>query len=191
MNTVIETIEGEKGLVMDIVVDDPPTMNPRVDFDNLGTMACLHKRYSFGEINTKSEVDTIMSEINDSNAVILPIFMYEHSGIALKTTEFSDPWDSGQLGVIFVRHDDIKKEYGDLSEDTIKTVKRVLESEVEEYSHYVNGEVYGYIIRDQDDVEQDSCFGFFGMKSVEEESKMALKSCEESYEPVMFKSVRP
>lgn len=190
MTIVVENIDGEHGISLDIVLDELTGFNPRVDYDNLGTIACLHKHYNLGEINTAEAVEEVMSSINDTNAVILPVFMYEHSGIALSTGTFSDTWDSGQLGVIFVSHSDIKREYGNLELTTLETVKKVLQSEIEEYSRYLNGEVYGYIVKDEFDNELDSCFGLLGIEAAEEEGRASLKQCESEYQPLMFKSQR-
>jgi len=106
--------------------------------------------------------------------------MYEHSGISLSTSAFSCKWDSGQIGYIFVSYEDIIKEYGKLD---IERATKVLEYEVEEYSQYLNGECYGYIIYEKDKDSQDhleSCFGFIGRDYVEEEAKYILKDLEQS-----------
>jgi len=46
------------------------------------------------------------------NAVILPVYMYDHSGITINTDGFSCPWDSGQVGVIFCTRERFLKETG-------------------------------------------------------------------------------
>lgn len=36
----------------------------------------------------------------------------DHSGLAMQTTSFNDPWDSGQVGWIYVSKEDALKEFG-------------------------------------------------------------------------------
>ncbi|HCX67884.1 hypothetical protein [Parvibaculum sp.] len=98
-----------------------------------------------------------------NKAVILPLYLYDHSGITMNTTGFHCPWDSGQVGFIFVSLEDVRREYGvqRVSGKLRRTVEDALRAEVDVYDDYLRGEVYGYVIeRDGDHV--DSCWGYFG-----------------------------
>lgn len=68
--------------------------------------------------------------------VILPLYLYDHSGITMNTTGFSCPWDSGQVGWIYVDADGIKKEYGKVTPETINKTRTVMNGEVETYDYY-------------------------------------------------------
>ena len=52
--------------------------------------------------------DTMQPELKDiqekvsTKIIILPLYLYDHSGISMKTTPFSCQWDSGQVGWIYV-----------------------------------------------------------------------------------------
>ena len=89
------------------IVQDEDPVNPRLDFDNLGKMICFHKRYNLGDEHNIDPVDfngwddmaVHLTKAHDA-AVILPLFLYDHSGITLQTSPFSCPWDSGQIGFI-------------------------------------------------------------------------------------------
>jgi hypothetical protein len=109
----------------------------------------------------------------EDNYIILPVYMYEHSGIALSTGSFSCPWDSGQVGYIYVSKEKVIEEYGDWTAETVAKASKQLENEVETYSQFVNGEVYGFIIEDKDGEYVDSCWGFFGYDFCLEEAKQA------------------
>jgi len=63
--------------------------------------------------------------------VILPLYLYDHSGITMNTTGFSCPWDSGQVGWIYADADCIKKEYGKVTPETINKARTVMNGEVE------------------------------------------------------------
>ena len=58
--------------------------------------------------------------------VILPLYLYDHSGITMNTTGFSCPWDSGQVGWIYADADCIKKEYGKVTPETINCNIRMI-----------------------------------------------------------------
>lgn len=93
--------------------------------------------------------------------VILPLYLYDHSGITMNTCGFSCPWDSGQVGWIYADSDMMKKEYGEISPETIERAKNLLISEVSEYDYYLTGQCYGFKLF-KGDAEIDSCWGFLG-----------------------------
>ncbi len=93
--------------------------------------------------------------------VILPLYLYDHSGITMNTTGFSCPWDSGQVGWIYADADCIKKEYGKVTPETINKARAVMNGEVETYDYYLTGQCYGFQLF-EGDVETDSCWGFLG-----------------------------
>jgi len=93
--------------------------------------------------------------------VILPLYLYDHSGITMNTTGFSCPWDSGQVGWIYADADCIKKEYGKVTPETINKARTVMNGEVETYDYYLTGQCYGFQLF-EGDVETDSCWGFLG-----------------------------
>ena len=43
--------------------------------------------------------------------IVLPIYMYDHSGITISVNPFSCPWDSGQIGFIYISKEKARKEY--------------------------------------------------------------------------------
>lgn len=92
---------------------------------------------------------------------ILPVYMYDHSGLTVNTTGFSCPWDSGLLGWIYVSHDKIKEEFGEVTSENIKKAEKLLDGEVKDYDHYLTGQCYGFRLFKQDE-EIDSCWGFLG-----------------------------
>lgn len=168
--------EEYRGHTICIYVDESPA-NPRVDWDNLGHIVALHRNYDLADkgapgIAGHSSWDEVRKALEDAwdAKVILPIYMYDHSGISIRTRPFNDRWDSGQVGFIYVTEKDIEKEYGSVTKEHIATATRVLEGEVENYDQYLRGDVYGYRVFkgtgvDEDELdaeETDSCWGFFG-----------------------------
>jgi hypothetical protein len=114
----------------------------------------------FDAIVENMSMDALVSITGDV-AVILPLYLYDHSGITMNTTGFSCRWDSGQVGWIYATKDEIRKEYGKLTEDTIDAARRLLVAEVSEYDSYISGQCYGFRLY-EDGKEIDSCWGFLG-----------------------------
>ena len=54
-----------------------------------------------------------------------------------------------------------------------KIIEKYLQGEVETYNQYINGEVYGFIIEDENGnpVEDGSCWGFYDTKDAIAEAK--------------------
>jgi hypothetical protein len=139
-------------------------------WDNLGTMVCWHRRYNLGnQHNFRSPEDFLqwVKEIGRENFVILPLYLYDHSGITISTTPFSCPWDSGQVGWIYVTKARLREEFmvKRVTKDIISRAENVLRAEVQTYNQYLRGEVYGFTLYEAEDgcfVELDSCGWFYG-----------------------------
>jgi len=152
------------------VVHDSSADSPR-SWDNLGKMICFHNRYDLGDKHNYNADDysgweemkkAIIKEENP--AVILPLYLYDHSGISISTSPFSCRWDSGQIGFVLVSKKQVVEEFGGVRVSSKKRVKieSIIEAEVKTYTQYVEGEVYGFQIVDEDDEVIDSCYGFYG-----------------------------
>lgn len=154
---------------------DPP--NPRKDFDNLGTMICGHKRYHLGDksIGKAAEFvgwDNLKESLEAEGAVVvLPLYLYDHSGLIISTKPFGDSWDSMQVGFIYVNKDTALKEFGSVyspEEYDKKHLIQCLEGEVETYDQYLRGEVYGVVKEtfnsNKDQVDEDACWGYYGLE---------------------------
>jgi len=185
---IAKEIEKDKYKI-EIYYDDCPG-NPREEWDNLGNMICWHRRYNLGDKHSYSEPRDFIYElcrdfhdtqkmIDDYNLseeefinkylsilekhiVILPLYLYDHSGITINTTGFSCPWDSGQIGWIYATKEKMKKEYGwkCWSKKREERIIDYLKAEVETYDCYLTGNIYGFFLY-KNDKEIDSCGGFF------------------------------
>lgn len=172
--------------------DDCDGEGPR-EWDNLGTMVCW-SRYNLGDVDGNSEfnsqdhfwhsisgmyeeeeTDYLTEEQLDrmrdaafKKNIILPLYLYDHSGITIRTTGFSCPWDSGQVGWIYISLEDVRKEYSchRVSAKLRKRVEGYLNGEVETYDHFITNNVYWFEVEREDEdgdvVHIDSCGGFYG-----------------------------
>jgi len=153
------------------------------DWDNLGTMACFHGRYVLGDNDLGFKQSDFRSWdgmekylIEERKArIILPLFLLDHSGLRMKVGSFHDPWDSGQVGYIFVTADKIRKEYGvkRITKRVLALAEKCLRAEVETYDDFLSGSVYGIVLKKGDEIK-DSCWGFFGWKYTEQEAERWL-----------------
>lgn len=183
-----------------VYADDYPE-SPRA-WDNIGTMACWHSRYTLGDeqpsVSPKEHkyalaraVDDTLPEwddatdadvqrgreVFDAQYLWLPLYLYDHSGITMRTWPFSCPWDSGQVGFIYVSRKRAAEEWGKDFLDA--RVLASLVAEVEVYDQYLTGDVYGFEIEEAESFEKkslktgvtevvdewrdyDSCGGFYG-----------------------------
>lgn len=151
------------------IVQDTDAESPREN-DNLGTMICWHRNYILGDYTNKDLPYDSPSDFQEwvdkdkETAIVLPLYLYDHSGITMSCSPFSCPWDSGQIGYIYITKEKIRKEYS-VKKITKKLLERVtgyLVSEVKEYDDYLTGQCYGYVIEDEDGEHIDSCWGFIG-----------------------------
>ena len=159
--------------VLKVGQDECP-LNPREDWDNLGNMICFHRRYCLGdyELSKEYEPNDYYKLKERKDVVILPLYLYDHSGITMNTTGFSCRWDSGQVGFIYVTHETIRKEFGvkRVTQELREKVKGYLEGEVEVYDQYITGDVYYFSIYQKETCNlgceheeiEDTIGGFFG-----------------------------
>jgi hypothetical protein len=144
--------------------------NPRNWENNIGKMVCFHRRYDLGDkhdINTDdfSSFDEIEEYLIEEKGaeVILPLYLYDHSGLTISSKPFSCPWDSGQVGFIYATSEDITKNIGSGNAEERKSkATKCLLGEIKMYDYYLRGEIYGYKLL-KDDIKIDSCWGFFGL----------------------------
>jgi hypothetical protein len=92
------------------------------------------------------------------------VYLYDHSGLALSTSSFNIRWDSGQIGYIYCTKEKAIAEYGKkiLTKAIRERVLQYMDGEIKTYNQYLQGDVYGFQIEDEDGTHLDSCYGFYG-----------------------------
>jgi hypothetical protein len=143
-------------------------------------MFCLHRRYQLGDVGgrpNKLNGKTEWCELNrmtepsefeawwrrttkGTYAIRLPLFLYDHSGITISTAPFSCPWDSGQVGFIFITADKIRREYMKkrISPEVRNRARMALEQEVKTYDAFLRNEFVGITVKLGD--EEEAVGGF-------------------------------
>ena len=75
----------------------------------------------------------------------LPLYLYDHSGITMSTYPFSDPWDSGRVGLILVSFEKAAQEWGGTADNLDVPYGPIPERTVREQAYeYLRSEVRGY-----------------------------------------------
>lgn len=153
------------------IEQDCDAESPR-KWDNMGTMIAFHSRYDLGDddhgfsssdFNGWDELEAAIVKAHPGG-IILPLYLYDHSGITMNTTGFSCPWDSGKVGFIVASAAKIRENFM-VKRITAKIRERALESlvaEVETFDQYIRGDVYYYVVKDDNGNVSDSCGGFYG-----------------------------
>ena len=161
------------------IFQDDDYESPR-EWDNMSKMFCFHKIYVLGDnheynINDHSTWAEFKKQIEKDNdvVIILPLYMYDHSGVTISTQPFSCQWDSGQIGWVFITKETIRKEYNvkKVTKTSLQKALTYLLGEVEVYNQYLTGEVYSFDLVEIETCTHcgvshensiDSCGGFFG-----------------------------
>ena len=167
------------------IYQDSFPMNPRTEWDNLGTIAYKHRNYTLGEEEMSDHpIEWLMHKLNrtrtryghfDDVLVKLEaeffekyighkVYLYDHSGISVSTKPFSCRWDSGQVGYIYVSKEKVREEYGvkRISPELRTKILSYLDGEVETFNQYLNNDVYGFTIEDEEGNVLESVGGFYG-----------------------------
>ena len=166
-----------KTILVDQDTDATSPRDPEYQ-DNVGKMICWHRRYNLGDKHdfkgtadlTEREQFREWWEENGKGGVLLPLYLYDHSGITMSTGPFSCPWDSGQVGYIYCTAADVEREWGkypDSEKTPLQRADAYLKAEVKEYDTYLRGEIYCFEVVGED---ASSC-GYYGEQDAIDEAK--------------------
>lgn len=167
----------KSGRTLEITQDEHPD-NPR-NWDNVASMVCFHNRYRLGDNLKYKDSESLLMELADTEDsltepqyieiiekthVILPLFLYDHSGLRISTGQFSCRFDSSQVGYVYISlkhaaytwntpedwNHQMKDDDGFIN--LREFVTRVVKHEVDIYNQYLAGEVYCFEL-----IEHNTC----------------------------------
>jgi hypothetical protein len=132
---------------------DQHAESPRT-WDNVTKFVMFHKRYNFpNEIGIRNEDygswDEMQEALDNQYKWVYPVFMYDHSGLAFSINSFDCKWDSGQVGFIV------------LESGTPEQAYKWATSELQTFSHYMNGEMFGVSVFEDTEL-LDTNSGYYG-----------------------------
>lgn len=165
---------------------DPDPINPRKDYDNSTIMVHWHRKYDLGdeyhESCTAEELKEEYADKGDPILHIMPLYLYDHSGLSISTGGFTCSFDSGQVGWVFVTQS--KKDLMEFGEMTAEQWESVIKSDTKVYDDYLTGAVYGYEVTGKDGDHLESCWGYIG--DIDYCISEAKSAAEHATDPAVF-----
>ncbi len=188
----MESTDSNLGVKLEIYTDyNSPC--PR-EWDELGTMISFHREIisdkNYTGMDVAHQLCSILNELGEEHypyeeenvdllnrimksekLVVLPLYIYSHSGVRISTTfnQFAkiDPtgFDWGFNGIYFTTRQKIKKQYNveEITEEILEMAKKNMRNNLKIFDEWANGEVYRYMIIDLNNGQViDSCGGFIG-----------------------------
>lgn len=135
----------------DEILDNP------FEYDEVFTLYSNHRYFSPNKHDMEELFDEegnlpTLEQLNLSRSDYehFRIYSYEHGGMTVSATPFSCPWDSGLLGIVAVKKEEVK--------DT----KEAFKNYVKTLDQLLQGDIYTFIIEDEMGEYVDSCGGFYG-----------------------------
>lgn len=119
--------------------------------------------------------DTIhIAGLTECNALTAAIAAYRLTG---DEDALHDNEDVQGIDTLFVLDEaTLIKEYGSDTPENRKMAIEALKGELDTFTKYINGEVYGWIITDAEGDEKDSCWGYYGQHEAEIDAKERAES---------------
>jgi hypothetical protein len=137
------------------------------DEDSDVIVCSFNTRSVLAEQNPFEELELLFEFSKKNDMVIFNLWKYEHGQVAYRAGvlgekmgyPFGCQFDSGIEGLVMV-----KSHVSWSDEEPIDRANRKLDL----ITDWVNGSIYGFIIKDDDGEELDSCWGFLGSEYVKE-----------------------
>lgn len=173
-----ETCEAS-GLTLKIIADETggADYNPAEE-DEAILFAVLHGRYinsdrAQGLGLTSPEAIEAYAHEKRATWAAFPLYLYDHSGRVYRASRGGNPFvgrlpqghaefDSGRVGSIFVDFAAVgcKKSWNKAKK--LEHAFKAAQGFCEYYTDWANGNIWGYVIKDEDGDTVDSCWGFIG-----------------------------
>ena len=147
---------------------DEYSESPRL-YDNVATILTWERNYNspdenndtFEEFAEKHGVDvskkcglnSVMEAMREEGYYVAPVYALHHGVSHYSTRDFRDPWDSGAVGIAFC-----KKQKG--LPDNNDYLRSIIDEEIKVYDAWVNGEVYGIMLFDNNEDVLDVSSGY-------------------------------
>jgi hypothetical protein len=138
------------GMTVKIELDDHGGHEYPFEHDTAVQFIVFERNSTLSDRHSYSDPADALEAAKAEGLEVFPLFKYEHGNVCYRAAPFSCRWDSGQVGFVFVK----REEVGDV-EKTVNTSCAIL-------TDWCNGSIYGYIVEDPNGEHLDSCWGFYG-----------------------------
>lgn len=161
-----------------LVIEQDEHMESPRQWDNLGYFITIDSRYNSPDRNEELEriikdtgevagsvqhhMELIKKEYSEKIIAIYPVVKYEHSSVfySLGTQHGFDYSNNG----FYIITDKTAK----ILNTPKDRFEKVIKGELETYTKWVNGEVYSFILFNEDGDVKDSCCGFYDIEDIRE-----------------------
>jgi len=117
--------------------------------------------HGYDDMITMERAEELVQKWMDAELIMMPIYVYEHGGITMRTSGFSCQWDSGQAGFIYISKAEARKMWGKaMSKKQVQWIDECMTERVAYLAAICEGSIYGYSIEDEEGDVLDSCWGF-------------------------------
>jgi hypothetical protein len=171
--------------ILRVYYDESPS-DPRED-ENLTKMVCFHPRHTLGDdhdfkvddFDGWAEMEKYLTGV-EKPIVIKSLYLFDHGGVTIGTRPFGDRWDSGQVGFVYIRKEDVRNEFSikRCGQNMVERCNVILNGELEVYDKYLQGLVYGYrVFKVTDGIEEEleACWGFYDEDECMTEAKCIME----------------
>lgn len=161
-----------KGLKIKIRREEDPR-SPSEDGDNDVFLVANHRSFYVPEPGAKRVPDSAKEVVDTykKSHWVFQLEAYIHSGVRLALSgegNFPDrQWDVSQLGYVFVAKSEKRLR---------KSARKVAVSLVETWNQYLSGDIWGFIIEDENGETLESCWGFYGLEYCKEQATESAKT---------------
>lgn len=116
-----------------------------------------------------TETGSACTDHAHAHCVICQLAVGQPATFVLRLTQaapFSCPWDSGQVGYIYVTFERARQEHGWKVMTKARRAKLIecLQDEVKAYDDYLTGQVYGYVLTNDNGDTIDSLWGIYDVE---------------------------
>ena len=126
---------------------------------NLSKMIFFNKRNNLGDKHEYTDLEEFEESEEyrqvKETGIILPVYIYEHSGITIALNPFSCRWDSGILGYVYITKEVMEKEG-----ITEEKAKEIIKEEIEMYDAYLTGNVFCIAFENLDGTKEEDLSHF-------------------------------
>lgn len=148
---------------IEVKYSEYPPDSPR-NWDNAWKFMFTHKRfYMPNETDIRFDDyyswDELENALKESYLHVIPVWMFDHSGLSFGIGNEPCPWDSGQIGFAVLSETDFDEfELDGMSDEQL--IEMLIE-DLDVFERYVNGVNYEYAILDEHGEILDSCTGYY------------------------------
>lgn len=165
---------------------DRDSESPR-EWCNIGQFLVKPNSYINNELQLSSEYECVLKygtrteieKLLDALGYIYqPVTIYSHSGVRIYLGEPCCRWDSAIVGYYVIHKDELKTQFNSkrISKKQIKRAFEIMDSEVETFSNWVEGNVYQFQLYKNGEFV-DSCSGFIAESEDDAVKQMVDSGC--------------